>query len=451
MPDGLQKSQRIWAYLAVAIAILMAVLDSSIVNVALPAIARDLGMTASEAIWIVNGYQLAITISLLPLSSLGDIWGYKRVYCCGLAVFTVASLLCAQATDLPVLLLARILQGFGAAGIMSVNLALVRFIFPPQMLGWGVGLTAMIVAMAAAAGPSVSALILSIAHWQWLFLVNLPLGSLALGVGLWMLPVTPASGARFDFRSAALSALTFGLLISGLDSIGRSAWAVPPVALCAAALFGTWLTRRQLQLPSPLLPVDLLRRPAFALTMATSICAFTAQTLVYVSLPFFFQNMLGRSAVETGVLLTPWPLAISLSAPVAGRLADHYTPARLGGLGLAIMSCGLLLLFFMPSHASSLDIAWRLAVCGLGFGLFQSPNNKAIITAAPPGRSGSASGMQSTARLLGQSTGAALAAIIFTVTGEERQVWVALALGVAITAAGAITSSLRRFDKPAQA
>ncbi len=444
----ISSSQRLWAFLTVCIALVMAVLDSSIVNVALPTIARELAIDAPEAIWIVNGYQVAITISLLAFSSLGDTWSYKRVYCCGLAVFTFASLLCALSTSLPALLASRILQGFGAAGVMSVNLALVRFIFPGSRLGRMTGITAMVVGISSATGPSIAAGILSVAHWQWLFLVNVPLGLLALLVGSRTLPRTEPSGAKFDIRSAILNAFTFGLLISGLDSVGRSPWLISLLTLAGAAVFATLLTRRQLILPAPLLPIDLLRRPTFALTMATSVCAFSTQMLVYISLPFYFQNVLGHSPVQTGLLMTPWPLAIAVAAPFAGRLADRYTPARLGGIGLGVMAGGLLLLIFLPKDATTFDIGWRLAICGLGFGTFQSPNNKAIITSAPPHRSGGASGMQATSRLLGQSSGAAVAAIAFALAGIEHQLGVALTIGCIATATGAVTSSLRRFEKP---
>ncbi|MDQ0473625.1 MFS transporter [Labrys wisconsinensis] len=444
MPDGLPHPQRAWAFLAVAIALTMAVLDGAIVNVALPSIARDLHVEAPEAIWVVNAYQLAVTMSLLPLASLGDIFGYRRIYCWGLALFTLASLLCALSPSLSMLTAARALQGLGGAGIMSVNIALVRFIYPSAMIGRGVGNTALVVAVSAAAGPTVGAAILAVAPWQWLFLVNVPLGVLALAVASRTLPLTPRSGGRFDVVSAVLSAATFGLLIYGVDGIGRGGGPAPAwLPLVAAAAFGAVLARRQLAMPQPLLPVDLMRIPIFALSMATSICAFGSQMLLYVSLPFYFQNQLGLSAVATGFLMTPWPVATALMSPIAGRLSDHYPAGLLGGLGLAVMTVGLVLLVLLPAHPALADIAWRLAVCGLGFGLFQSPNNKTIITSAPPQRSGGASGMQSTARLLGQSMGAALAAVIFALAGSRDQAYAAILVGVALSAAGAVVSALR--------
>ncbi|GEO99035.1 MFS transporter [Methylobacterium haplocladii] len=451
--DGLPVRERMLALLAIALAMTLAVLDGAIVNVALPAMARDLAVPPSEAIFVVNGYQIAVTAALLPLAALGDGIGYRRVYLGGLSVFTLASLACAYAPTLDLLIVARIAQGLGAAGIMSVNIALVRFIYPARLIGTGVGNVALIVAVASAAGPTVAAAILSVATWHWLFLVNLPVGLAALLVGAKTLPRTPASGRRFDVVSSVLNALTFGLLIIGVDGLGSAEsrpWALAEIG--AAVAVGIVFVRRQLTLPAPLLPVDLLRIPAFALSMASSICAFAAQMIAFVALPFYLQDVLHRSATQTGLLMTPWPIAVAVIAPFAGRLADRYPPGLLGGIGLATMAAGLTGVALLPADPSTLDIAWRLSLTGLGFGLFQSPNNRLIITSAPRERSGGASGMQSTSRLTGQSLGAALVAVIFSLThagGEEGgdpalATLASLVLAIALSLTGTLTSVLRK-------
>ncbi|KMO34095.1 multidrug MFS transporter [Methylobacterium variabile] len=441
--DGLPSGERLWAMLAIGIAMSMAVLDGAIVNVALPVMAKDLQVSPGAAIFVTNGYQLAVTAALLPLASLGDILGYKRVYCTGLALFTAASLACAFAGSLPMLVAARIVQGLGAAGIMSVNIALVRFIYPHRMIGRGVGTMALIVAIASAAGPSVAAAVLSVASWPWLFLVNVPLGLAALTLATRTLPVTPRSGARFDGLSALLNALFFCLLITGVDGLGEPGRSGTALAVLAAAgAVGVAFVWMQARLPAPLLPIDLLRIPVFALSMVSSVCSFSAQMMAYVALPFYFQDVLHLSGTQTGVLMTPWPIAIAVVAPFAGRLADRYPPGLLGGIGLVALSCGLALMATLPPDASAAAITWRLTLCGLGFGLFQSPNNKVIITSAPRERSGGASGMQSTARLLGQSLGAAVVAVIFGYLhtgGTVTVLW--LASGLAL--AGAVASGLR--------
>jgi DHA2 family multidrug resistance protein-like MFS transporter len=443
--DGLPIPKRYWAILTIALGLIMAVLDGAIANVALPTIARELNVSPASSIWVVNAYQLAVTVSLLPLAALGDILGYRRVYQMGLVVFTVASLVCARSESLTMLALARMAQGLGASGIMSVNTALIRFIYPRSKLGTAMGVNAMLVAVSSAVGPTVASAILSVASWPFLFYVNVPIGVLALWLGLRNLPDTGRAAHRFDAISAVLSAATFGALIVGVDGLGQGENKALVVAeLGFAAIAGYFLIQRQLSRSHPLLPVDLLRIPIFGLSIATSICSFAAQTLAYVSLPFYLQNVLGRSQVETGLLMTPWPLTVAIVAPIAGRLVDRFSAGLLGGIGLVSMATGLLLLAFQPAHPSGMDIAWRLVVCGFGFGLFQTPNNRAMIGASPPSRSGAAGGMLATARLLGQTLGAAMVAVIFgLVPSNATTVTLLTAAGIAIVATGVSLLRLR--------
>ena len=208
----------------------MAVLDGAIANVALPTIAVDLHTSAANSIWVVNAYQLAVTIALLPLASLGDIFGYRRVYQWGLAAFTLGSLFCALSWSLPTLAAARVFQGFGAAGIMSVNGALVRCIYPRAAIGRGIGLNAVIGSIASAAGPTAAAGILWFASWPWLFAINVPLGIIAVAIAWRTLPASPSSGVKFDVLSAVMSAVTLGFLITAIDGVGhgeRILWSFP--------------------------------------------------------------------------------------------------------------------------------------------------------------------------------------------------------------------------------
>ena len=449
--DGLPVPQRYWAIVAIGLGVTLAVIDSAIANVALPTIAADLHTDPALSIWIVNGYQLAITISLLPLSSLGDILGYRRVYLAGLALFTIASLGCAFATTLPMLALARVIQGFGAAGIMSVNIALLRFIYPQRLLGRGIGINALVVAVASAIGPTIAGTILAVANWPWLFAVNVPIGVAAVAVGWSSLPHTRPSPHGFDIVSALLSAATFGLLIGSIDALGHGeGFPLFLAEMMATIALGIVLVRRQLALAAPLLPVDLLKIPIFALSVTTSISSFVAQMLAFVSLPFLFQNELHFSAVETGFLITPWPLAICIAAPLAGRLADRYSAGLLGGIGLFCFSMGLLSFAFLPEHPGYIEIGWRMALSGFGFGIFQSPNNRAMISAAPKERSGGASGMLGTARLLGQTAGAALAALLFARLPHQAPT-VGLLISSGFALAAAFVSLARLYEAPALA
>jgi DHA2 family multidrug resistance protein-like MFS transporter len=445
--DGLPVPQRYWAMLTVGLAITMSVLDSSIANVALPTIAGDMAASPATAIWIVNAYQLAITMTLLPLASLGDIYEYRRVYRVGLAVFTAASLACALSHTIVELTLARVLQGLGAAGIMSVNAALMRFIYPRRQLGRAIGINAVTVSVSAAVGPTVASLVLSVGSWQWLFAINVPIGIVAL-LGVGKLPVTPRGKHRFDLVGAVLTAATFGLLIATIDSIGHhERLALVAGEATATLVVGSVMAWRETHRAWPLLPVDLLRSRLFSLSVATSLCSFVAQMMAYVSLPFYLQTRLGRSAVETGLLMTPWPLMTAAVAPIAGRLADSYAAGLLGGVGLVVFGLGIGLLALLPHEPTATDIVWRMAVCGLGFGLFQSPNNRAIINAAPPERSGGASGMLGTARLLGQTIGAAMVALLFGLAAGTGTV---LSIAAAIALVAALVSGGRLVERPSR-
>ncbi len=441
--DGLPTRQRRFAVAAIFTALAMASLDTAIANIALPAIAADLKVSAADVVWVVNVYQIAMVATLLPLAALGEIVGHQRLYMAGLILFTAASALCAFAWSLESLLVARVLQGLGASGLMSVNTALVRYIYPARMAGRGFGHNALVVASAITLGPTIASAILSIGSWPWLFAVNIPFGIVAIVVGLKTLPEMPRESHAFDLIGAALAAGCLGLFITGLSSAAHHATPVFVALELAGALGLGWLLlRRQAGHPAPMLPIDLFKRPMFALSAATAICAFSIQGLAFVALPFYFEDILGRSQVETGFFMTPWPLVVAIMAPIAGRLSDRYPVGVLGGLGLLLLGIGMVLLALLPAEPSIQDIVWRMVICGCGFGFFQAPNMKALMASAPAHRSGGASGMVATARLTGQTTGAALAAFCFGLIGREGAI-LALALGGGFAAIGCVMSVLR--------
>jgi MFS transporter, DHA2 family, multidrug resistance protein len=324
-----------------------------------------------------------------------------------------------------------------------VNSALLRFIYPSRMLGRGFGNNAMVVATAFTLGPTIASGILAVGPWPWLFAVNIPFGLMAIAIGLKTLPVTPRAVHAFDFLGAALAVACLGLFIIGIGSAAHKAGPGPVLSeLTAAIVLGWLLIRRQADHPAPMLPIDLFRRPIFALSAATAVCSFAVQGLAFVSLPFYFEDILLRTQVETGFFMTPWPLVVAIMAPIGGRLSDRYPVGILGGIGLGLLGLGMVLLATLPAAPGVANIVWRMMICGIGFGFFQTPNMKALMSSAPPGRSGSASSIVATARLTGQTIGAALAALCFGLAGREGAT-VALALGAGFAAVGSVMSFLR--------
>jgi len=452
-PDGLPPGARLLAMLTVVLGIGLSVLDATMVNLALPGIVHDLHIAESDGVWLINAYQLSILVLLLPLALLGDLLGYRRVYLVGVCVFGLASLACVLATGLNQLAIARALQGAGAAGLFAVNSALVRLIYPARLLGRGIALNSAVVAVASVAGPAVAALVLSLGPWPWLFALNIPLALLVLALGWRSLPTGrsgAASGSRFPWLDALLNAAMFLLLFLGLQRlVPHDRLPHTPVLALVMVLLGVAVgvvyVRRQRREALPLLPVDLLAIPVFRLSMATSVAAFAAQTLASVALPFLLLVGLKRSPGEAGWVLAAWPLGTVLMAPVAARLIGRQPSGLLGGIGLGLLAVGLGALALLPADPTGLSLAWRLVLCGAGFGLFQSPNNHTIVTAAPAHRSGGAAGMLGTARLTGQSLGALVIGGLYGVwAGEPALVpTLALLLGAGLAFAGGVISLLR--------
>lgn len=454
--DGLPAGQRARAMLVILLGLAVVVLDSSLLNLALPTIARGFEAAASQTIWVVNAYQIASLVLLLPLAAVGERIGYRRVYLWGMAIFALASLGAIFAPTLGALIAARALQGLGAAGVMSVNAVLVRLTFPRALLGKGLAYNSMVVAGASVAGPAVAAAILSIASWHWLLALNVPLGLLTLWLGSRALPHNPAvahghQASAFSALDLLLNVAMFTLVFLGADALGVARKEVggsmlPGWLMLGAGLaIGAWHLRRQSRKARPLFPVDLLRIPVFALSMASSVNAFCAQTLAFLAMPFLLLETYGHTALEAGLLLTAWPAAIVTVAPLAGRLIGRYPDGLLGGVGMAVFAIGMWLLAALPAQPADLDVVWRLALCGAGFALFQSPNNHTIVTSTPLARSGAGSAMLGTARLTGQTLGAIILATLFAVWpghGGTAEMWALVAAGFFAVVAG-ICSSLR--------
>lgn len=448
--DGQPAAQRRLAQATISISMALALLDSSVANVALPMIAVDLHSGASTSIWVINGYQLALAVCLLPFAALGEKHGYRTVYRAGLMLFTLSSLACALSHSMLALTLCRVVQGIGAAGVMSVNTALLRYIVPRDRLGSAIGINALVASTAVTIGPTVAGAILSVASWPWLFLINVPLGIVAGLLARHNLPDNDRNDRAFDVYGAFLGALMIGAMITSVESLGHGLrWPGVAGQVVVCIIAGMLLVRREASKKRPQFPFDLLRIRLFSMSLGTSAGAFAAQMMASTALPFYLHGSLGYSPGAIGLLMTPWPLASAIVSPVAGRLSDRVSPSLLGGLGLATMAGGLICLATLPASPQSHDIVWRMMVCGAGFGLFQSPNNRTMIGAVPKSRSGAASGMLGTARLSGQALGTAIVALVL-----ERMhlhgLAVVLICGAVLAGCACIVSLMRRGASPKQ-
>ncbi len=441
--DGLPQPRRAWSVVAISASIAMTVLDSSMINVALPGIARELGIAPATATWLLIAYQLTVVTTLLPLASLGESIGFRRVFLLGFGLFAGASLGAALAAgSFEALLAFRVLQGLGASAVMSLTAGLIRHTYPARQLGRAIGINALVVAVSGASAPTLAAAILAVAPWPALFAVNVVPSLLGILIGLRALPRVRGTGRRFDAASAALNVACFGLFFLGLDLVLHAP--LPAVLLLALGIgAGAMLVQRQLSQPAPLLPLDLLRVRVIATAVGASVCAFSAWYAAYVSLPFLLQAQ-GFSQVETGLVMTPWPLGMALSAPWAGRLSDRVSTAMLCMIGMGTLAAGMAVIAFVPLSGAVAVLGAMMFVCGAGFGCFSTPNNRTMLGAAPKARSGSAGGMQATARLLGTTLGTTTVALCFQVAGTAEGPVVGLAAGIGFALAAGLLSASRR-------
>lgn len=417
--DGIKNVlHRYIAIGAVLIVLAMTVLDGTVVNVALPVLAKEFNVSDSSAIWIVTVYQLVITMLLLPVSSIGDIYSYRRNYILGIIVFTLGSVFCAMSESFGLIVGARAVQGIGAAMVMAVNVALVRLIYPPQYLGRGLAVNTMVIAIASAAGPSLAGAILSVASWHWLFLINVPFGILAFFMAYKYLPQNPPREhkVKFDWISGFANIIVFGAVFYALGNFSRGGDFLSNILLLLCGIIvGIFYLRHLHGHEQPMFPVDLLHSKLYSLSILTYTGSFIAQNIAMIALPFLFLNGFGFSELTTGLLMTPWPLATMVISPFAARFIEKHNAGATAAFGMLVYALGLLLLLIVPSggHISEWDIAWRMAVCGAGFGIFQTPNSTVMIQATPVSRSGAAGGFQSTARIGGQTLGATIVTLVF--------------------------------------
>lgn len=425
--DGLPGRARSVAMAAVMTTTAMGVFDGSVVNIALPQIAHSLNVSPAAAVWISNGYLLSAAMTLAIFAALAARLGFRTLFAFGLGLFTLSSLGCALSSSLEMLTGMRLLQGIGGAATLSIAPAILRTVFPSRLLGRILGLHALLIATSTAIAPILGGTMLSALSWQWLFLINIPLGLISLALALRAIPGKPsAAKAPFDFVGAILSAAMLGGVILAANAFSQPGGgeatssmlamvlAYGLIALIAGGLF-IWRQRRA---TAPLMPLEIFRSARFSLAALTSLASFVSQGMTFVALPFLFQSVYGYSVFASALLFLPWPAGIVLVAPHAGRLADRYPPAIISTIGLCIFACGLVLLAQLPEHAQEWNIGLRSLLCGIGFGCFQSPNNREMLSNVARENSGYASGVLAIMRTFGQCLGTAFVGVILSAMAQ---------------------------------
>jgi EmrB/QacA subfamily drug resistance transporter len=404
-----------WVVLALAsVAAFMTTLDGSIVNISLPSIAHAFGVAATGAVeWVIIGYLIVTAASLLTFGRLADMFGRKPLFLVGLVIFTLGSALCGAAPSLAALIVARGVQGLGAALIFAVNVAMITRVFPAAERGRALGTNALLLAMGISVGPTFGGLITQHLTWRWIFYVNVPIGLLVLLAAIVTLTERPHwKRQRFDPAGAALLAVAVTALTLGLSFGQEWGWSSWRLIVTLAVLVPI-----ERHAPAPILDLRLLRTRVFALANVSYTLCTLALTAVSYLLPFYFEQLRGFDAQQSGLLLTPLAVALAVVGPISGILADRAGSRLLAPMGLAIACLGLLLLSQLNATSSIGVIIGCLVVTGVGQGLFQCPSLRAIMGAAPRQKQGAASGILATGRVVGQSLSVALAGAVFAASG----------------------------------
>ncbi len=419
--DGKEQPNKWIVFAILAVGVFMATLDSSIVNISLPTIARFFGVPLSGAVeWVIIAYLVVTAGVLLTIGRLADVIGRKPIWATGLIIFTVGSAICGASVSLGMLIAARALQGLGGAFIMAISPAMLTSAFPARERGRALGMNAVIVALGVSVGPTLGGIITENFSWRWIFYVNVPLGIIGIIATLRVLRESGSRGeGRFDPVGAFLLAVGLVGLTLGLSFGQEWGWNSPLLigTLVISALGFTGLVFVERHVANPIIDTVLLHSRVFLSANISLILNFLALFAVSFMLPFYLEELRGYSTLQAGLLLTPLPLTIAVIAPFSGTLADRIGTRWLASGGLAIACIGLVFISQLNAQSSTFDIIWRLVFTGAGQALFQSPNNSALMGAAPRGHQGSASGFLATGRVFGQSVSVALAGAIFASLG----------------------------------
>ncbi len=415
-PPVIDYSRKWYVMAAVAMSIFLATIDGSIVNLALPTLVRELDTTFATVQWVVLSYLLTLTTLMLSIGRLADIRGKKPIYVLGFVVFTIGSVLCALAPTVGWLIGFRILKALGGAMVLALGAAIVTEAFPPQERGKALGTIGSMVSLGIVAGPLLGGVLISALSWRWIFLVNLPIGI----VGTWMAQrfvpaIQPPGGQRFDFAGATTLFISLVGLLLGL-TLAQEAGFINPLSV---ALFVVWVIFLalfiwiELRSSDPMIDLRLFRNRIFRVNLGTGFLTFFAISGILILMPFYLENLLGYPIHLIGPLQAAVPVLLGVLAPLSGSLSDRYGSRRITVLGLFVLVVAYVVLTTLSTETGTLGYIMRMLPLGLGMGIFQSPNNSAIMGAVPRERLGIASGLLSMTRTLGQTVGIAVLGAIW--------------------------------------
>ncbi len=401
---------------AVAMGIFLATIDMSIVNIALPTIVRSLGTDFSLVQWVILSYLLTVATLMLSIGRLGDIMGKKWLYLSGFIIFTLGSLFCGFAPDVYWLIGLRVFQGLGGALIMALGAAIVTEAFPHSERGKAMGIIGSIVSVGIVAGPTIGGIIVSLLSWRWIFFVNLPVGILGIyGVIRFIPQNNPSARQRFDYWGATALFVSLLCLLLGL-TVGQEKGFTDTAVL---QLFMIWLVGLvvflviEIKTEQPIIDLNLFKNRTFSLSVGTGFVTFISVSGIFIIMPFFLENVLGYNTLEMGLLMGVIPVMMGLSSPFAGHLSDRYGSRIICLIGLIVIALAFFIGASLNEETTALQYLLIFAPMGLGMGIFQAPNNSAIMGSVPPERLGVASGMLSITRTMGQTVGIALLGAIW--------------------------------------
>jgi len=404
-------SKKWYVLSAVGMGVFLATIDGSIVNVSLPTMERSFQTDFALVQWVVLAYLLTVTTLMLGIGRLADIYGKKPIYTTGFIVFTIGSVLCGLSPTIYLLIGSRVVQAVGAAMIMALGMAIVTEAFPRSERGRALGIMGTIVSIGITLGPTLGGFIIQNLSWHWIFFVNLPIGIIGTFMVTRFVPsFKPPGGQRFDYLGALTLCVSLLLLLVALTLGQRNGFSDPIVLIMIGSfiiLLGAVIFI-ELRMEQPMIDLRLFRNSLFSVSLTSGFIIFICLSGSLILMPFYIQNVLGYDVQQTGLLMATVPVMLGIVAPISGSLSDRFGSRLITVVGLVVLAIGFLAVSSLDAETTTMGYILRFLPVGLGMGIFQSPNNSAIMGAAPRDRLGIASGMLAVTRTLGQTTGIAI-------------------------------------------